>query len=651
MASSSSSQDFFDLIPMESESAESSMSFMPLDSESPLPELELVIDTGHVDSSLDSFDESVFETVAESATRPMKSGDIWIDGDSIMTVCPDCSAPISIRHWLMHANCWRCGTVVQLTAWQEAQVRRLLNESDDVEEAEIATAQVQPAVVFKKPKPTLAHVDIRQQAVTDQLRLWAKRLLRNTPAWLSSFLVHLILLIMMGLIDQTSQIESPAITLSVVVDAMDQEGGNIVETNYDQEEEYELPLPEDVDPEDVEQMEKVRQDIEVAEQLQQDFDTDNPNLPDLDSVKRRINEATGRNTTIVARDPRIRAQVVMKEGGTTATEAAVAKGLQWLAKHQRNDGSWTIHKFDCNCRHKGSAISDSAATSLALLPFLGAGQTHLSGMYKQNVAQGLRWLIANQVNNGDLSAGTLTHNARMYAHGQGAIVLCEAYMMTGDSQLKQPAQKSIDFIVKSQHAQGGWRYAPGQAGDTSVMGWQVMALQSARAAGLYVPDQTMKNAHQFLNTVQKGFRYGYVPNQGPTHVMTAEAMLCRMYLGPQNGLEYGPNNDDIETAANFLIDSHAPDHGQPNYYYLYYATQTLHHYGGPQWERWNSIMREVLTQSQLTKGHEAGSWTPVENHDRNGGRLYSTVMAICCLEVYYRHLPIFHKLELDVAMK
>ena len=257
MASSSSSQDFFDLIPMESESAESSMSFMPLDSESPLPELELVIDTGHVDSSSDSFDESVFETVAESATRPMKSGDIWIDGDSIMTVCPDCSAPISIRHWLMHANCWRCGTVVQLTAWQEAQVRRLLNESDDVEEAEIATAQVQPAVVFKKPKPTLAYVDIRQQAVTDQLRLWAKRLLRNTPAWLSSFLIHLILLIMMGLIDQTSQIESPAITLSVEVDTMDQEGGNIVETNYDQEEEYELPLPEDVDPEDVEQMENV----------------------------------------------------------------------------------------------------------------------------------------------------------------------------------------------------------------------------------------------------------------------------------------------------------------------------------------------------------------------------------------------------------
>ena len=238
MASSSSSQDFFDLIPMESEGAESPMSFMPLESESPLPEFEFVIDTGRADSASDSFDENIFETVAESATQPMKSGDIWIDGGSIMTVCPDCNAPISIRHWLMHANCWRCDTVVQLTAWQEAQVHRLLDESGDAEESEIATAQVRPAAVFNKPKPTLAHVDIRQQAISDQLRLWATKLLRNTPAWLSSFLVHVILLILMGLIDQTPQIESPAITLSVVVDAMDQEGGNVVETNHDQEEEY-----------------------------------------------------------------------------------------------------------------------------------------------------------------------------------------------------------------------------------------------------------------------------------------------------------------------------------------------------------------------------------------------------------------------------
>ena len=100
------------------------------------------------------------------------------------------------------------------------------------------------------------------------------------------------------------------------------EGGNITNLTPDAEDNYELPPPENIDPNNPEEMEKVNQDREVAEQLQKDFDTNNANLPDIDSVKRRINEATGTNKTILARDPRVRKQVVAREGGTSATEAA-----------------------------------------------------------------------------------------------------------------------------------------------------------------------------------------------------------------------------------------------------------------------------------------------------------------------------------------
>ncbi|MBT6846247.1 MAG: terpene cyclase/mutase family protein, partial [Planctomycetaceae bacterium] len=370
----------------------------------------------------------------------------------------------------------------------------------------------------------------------------------------------------------------------------------------------------------------------------------NPNLPDIDSVKKRINEATGTNKTILARDPRVRKQVVSREGGTSATEAAVARGLAWLAKHQAPNGNWSLHKFNenpgCTCENLGSEITDMGATSLALLPFLGAGQTHIAGKYKDHVRAGLDYLLDNRMDDGDLSFEA-RGNTRMYTHGQATIVLCEALMMTGDRRLRTPAQEAVNFIVKAQHSEGGWRYKPGQPGDTSVLGWQVMALQSAHAAGLFVPPQTLNLASQYLDRAQNpNLLYAYEPGGPPTHVMTAEALLCRFYLG------YNQKSPGVEYGINYLVKDHMPLK-TPDMYYMYYGTQLMHHYGGQPWKTWNAQMRDRLIASQETNGHRAGSWTPIHNHDRKGGRIFTTAMAVCCLEVYYRHLPIFRELELE----
>jgi hypothetical protein len=287
-----------------------------------------------------------------------------------------------------------------------------------------------------------------------------------------------------------------------------------------------------------------------------------------------------------------------------------------------------------------------AATALSLLPFLGAGQTHLEGEYTDEVLRALQWIAQQQKENGDLRG---SGDGRMYAHGQATIALCEAFALTGDEQLREPAQLAINFIVRAQHREGGWRYQPGERGDTSVVGWQLMALKSGQMAYLYVPSKTFELTGLFLDRVQRdklGGRYAYQPGGNPTDVMTAEALLCRQYLG------WRKDNEGLRDGVKFLLEKHPPDADKPNIYYWYYGTQVMHHYGGPEWRKWNAKMRNVLVDTQETKGHAAGSWKPDgRGHsggfaDR-GGRIYMTTLALCILEVYYRHMPIYSQSVLD----
>ena len=312
--------------------------------------------------------------------------------------------------------------------------------------------------------------------------------------------------------------------------------------------------------------------------------------------------------------------------------------MKWLADHQDKDGHWSLHEFhaagECNgqCSSPGS-VSDAAGTGFGLLPFLGAGYTHQSGKYKKTVKTGLDWLIADQTKEGTFrhcDAGTL------YAHGIASIALCEAWAMTKDPKLKQPAQRSIDYIVKAQHGQGGWRYSPGMAGDTSVTGWQVIALRSAQQGGLHVPKGVMTKVSVFLDSVQtdrKGGGYGYTPGGGGSDAMTAEGLLCRIYTS------WNSKRPGLEAGVQYLL-SHPPQQGG-DLYYWYYATQVLHHYGGEPWEEWNPVMRDLLIDSQSTEGHESGSWAPQGGHDGAGGRVYATSLSLLTLEVYYRHKRMF----------
>ena len=167
------------------------------------------------------------------------------------------------------------------------------------------------------------------------------------------------------------------------------------------------------------------------------------------------------------------------------------------------------------------------------LPFLGAGQTHKEGQYKDTVEHGLVFLIRSmKVGNGmgDLSDS----GGKLYSHGMASIALCEAYAMTNDPELLQPAQFALNFIAYAQDpVGGGWRYEPKQAGDTSVVGWQLMACKSGHMAYLKVPRRTIlgRRASSWIFVQEaNGSQYGYtVPGAAPA--TTAVGLLCRMYLG------------------------------------------------------------------------------------------------------------------------
>ena len=230
--------------------------------------------------------------------------------------------------------------------------------------------------------------------------------------------------------------------------------------------------------------------------------------------------------------------------------------------------------------------------------------------------------------------------------------------MTQDPQLRQPAQKAVDFVVASQHARrGGWRDAPGEGSDTSVSGWMVMALRSAELASLDVPPSAWDGVERWLEMAQASTTqpelYRYNPlapdtaSQGhgrrPSNTMTSVGLLMRMYTG------WRRDNPNLIRGAEYLRQN-LPEIGstgdpQRDTYYWYYATQVMFHMRGEYWESWHERLHPLLVSSQQQLGPLAGSWDPQQPvPDRwaaHGGRLYVTTMNLLSLEVYYRHLPIY----------
>lgn len=482
----------------------------------------------------------------------------------------------------------------------------------------------------------------------------SKFLLFNVmPSWVVSFIAHMALILLMGFLIL------PTIEDKTVSFEAGESGTETVEA-------IDLNLDADLDiSEELLEAETTEDLVELVEDVSPEVDVQAPleNFTEVDLTSEIFDTASavtesfqvGVANEVDSRNAESKARLLQKYGGSAASEESVELAIQWIIKHQLKDGGWnfdhTIGPGKRSNLNPGNLVEARAgATALALLPLLGNGQTHLTGKYKNNVRRGLEYLMAR---GNPQSRGVISYmepGGTMYSHGLVSIVFAEAFAMTKDPMLAPFAQGCIWFIEEAQDpVGGGWRYEIQQPGDTSAVGWQVMAIKSAKLSGIEIKKRTYKLVDKFLNnvSVEYGAKYGYL--DAPARVdkgrraVTAIGLLCRMYLG------WDRDHRGLETGVQWLSDDVGPDVNKDidrvDIYYNYYATQVMKQYGGEPWKKWNAKMRDYLVGTQDTKGAEAGSWIfQRRSHEvGKGGRLYCTAMACMTLEVYYRYLPLYTK--------
>ncbi len=343
----------------------------------------------------------------------------------------------------------------------------------------------------------------------------------------------------------------------------------------------------------------------------------------------------------------------------TPQNTAVMAALRWLKNHQAPDGHWDGAGFDAQCKMNrcdgpGDSAYSTGLTGLSLLAFLGSGQTHQTGSCRETVKNGLRYLRDVQDSEGCFGSRTSQHF--LYNHACATLAMTEAFGMTGSAAFKSPAQRGVGFILKARNPYLAWRYDFPATGDndTSVTGWMVMALKSAKLSDLEVENQAVKDAISWVDkmTEPEFGRTGYQQRGGPpartnemmskfpaakSESLTAVGLTVRIFGGHDM-----KSDEAIGKGADLLakcLPKWDVDQGTIDYYYWYYGSLAMFQVGGERWNKWKQAMETALLSHQrLEKDRcEYGSWDPIDPWSGEGGRVYSTAINCLTMEVYYRY--------------
>ncbi len=340
-----------------------------------------------------------------------------------------------------------------------------------------------------------------------------------------------------------------------------------------------------------------------------------------------------------------------------AGSKAVRRGLEWLRAHQDEDGHWDADQFMKHdkdgepCTGPGNGTHDVGVTGLALLAFLGEGNTLRQGHFRQVVRKGVRWLTEQQNESG--LVGTMSSQSFLYSHALATLALCEAYGLSDYRPLREPAQRAANYITLARNPYGVWRYELRSVdGDSSISAWMVQALLSAKSFGLQVDDSSLKNATVFFDGVTDpatgaaGYTKAGEGSSRPvgkadrfpaakTEALTSAVLLCRCLL------HHDQPNDKVMQLATDRILKQPPvwneADGSIDMYYWYYASYAMFQVSGKPWDTWSRKMKKAVVDTQQLQGNACGSWNPVDAWGDEGGRVYSTAMMVLCLEAYYRY--------------
>ncbi len=350
-----------------------------------------------------------------------------------------------------------------------------------------------------------------------------------------------------------------------------------------------------------------------------------------------------------------------KPGGQMTAEA-VRDGLAWLKNHQDEDGRWDADEFmkhdveGPRCDGAGNGGHDVGVTALGLLAFLGEGNTMRTGPYKNAVRKAVKWLRAQQREDG-LFGTNATHDF-IYDHSLAALAMVEGYGLSEVPALRDSAQRGINYLEAHRNPYMVWRYQPrDNDNDTSVTGWCVMAYKSAQDFKLDVNAQALKLALTWFDQVTDPItgRCGYTQRgesssrrigdhavNFPTEkgeALTAVGLMCRFFL------DQDPEQTPVMLeAANRILEKPPvwnDKDGSIDHYYWYYGTYALYQMGKRHWTEWSQKLTGAVVKTQRKDGNFKGSWDPIDAWGEDGGRVYSTAILVLTLEAYYRYPRVF----------
>ena len=299
-------------------------------------------------------------------------------------------------------------------------------------------------------------------------------------------------------------------------------------------------------------------------------------------------------------------------------EAAIDRGLRYLAATQNADGSW------------GDTYK-AAETSLALMAFMVQGHFPGDGEYGEAMTRGVEFLIQR-----GRAGGGYLGDARqgMYEHGLATLALSEVWGQTEQDGLEEVLKAAVQVIFRSQNKEGGWRYAPQpRDADVSVTVMQIVALNSAKEAGILVPDAVLDRATAYVLSCQHASGgFTYMPRRDdPGFARTAAGVMSLQMAGHgespavQRGIDYLLRLPETK----FLNEKHY-------HYGHYYAIQCMYQHGEKTYAGWYPDIRNALLRKQSGDGGWGGG------HSGTTGA-YSTSMSVLILGVPYRYLPIYQR--------
>lgn len=318
-----------------------------------------------------------------------------------------------------------------------------------------------------------------------------------------------------------------------------------------------------------------------------------------------------------------------QETSAAEHDAAVERGLVYLARTQGRDGSW---------EGGGPKV---AMTGLSLMAFLSAGQVPEVGRHGVVVRNAIDFLLRQAPDDGYW--GSLD-NSRMYGQGIVTLALAEAYGVEPDEARRRrmlvALRRGVKVILDAQavekqppHA-GGWRYEPKSPdSDLSLSGWNALALRACQNIGVEVPKEAVDQAVAYVLKCYRedGGGFAYQPGQNATASMTGVGVL-NLYL-----LSDGEHEAAL-AARQLLSETRIEQRTRFAYYALYYTTQAAFQLGEPVWGTVWSRTRQLLIGLQ----EEDGGW-PASTTAEEPGRVYTTSMSVLTLTVPYRLLPTYQR--------